>query len=238
MLRFLLIVMVLANVVFFSWSRGWLGSSALGDREPDRINFTYQPDAVRISPVISSSRCVESGPYSSAEIARAELALAGLAPVGTWTTQQQERQGLWVIYLGPFSDMNALSKKEPDLQRAKIPYEITPHQGELRLGFVLGRFTQIDQANQAHKTLIEESPTRNATIVNLVQPARFHVLRLEGPSEALTQRLTTLKTEVLKPFVACDADNNPLAHPGPMGRRVDAALANFYNTQPLPLNMA
>ncbi|MFN9748473.1 MAG: hypothetical protein ACK53K_05380 [Burkholderiales bacterium] len=207
-LRFLLIGMVFANVVFFSWSQGWLGSSVLGDREPERINFSYKPDAVRMTPVVSSISCFESGPYLSADVPRAELALAGIAPIGTWTTQRQERQGLWVIYLGPFPDMGALSKKEPDLQNAKISYEIIRDQSDLNLGFVLGRFAQIDQANEAQRKLAAQAPTRNATVVNLVQPASLDILRLEGPSQALAQRLMTLKTPALKPFTACDEEKS------------------------------
>ncbi len=195
--------MVVANVAFFSWSRGWLGSSSLGDREPDRANFSYQPDAVRVTPVISSAPCFESGPYSSSELAQAELALAGVAPVGAWVTQRQERKGLWVVYLGPFPDVDALSKKEPDLRRAKIAYEVIRDRGDLDIGFVLGRFARLEEANEALGKLADQASIRNATVVNLVQPASVHVVRVQGPSPALAQRLTTLEAGPLKPFAAC-----------------------------------
>jgi hypothetical protein len=53
MLRALVLVLALANVVFFAWSHGWLaavGMPAHGDREPERLQREVRPEALRVQP--------------------------------------------------------------------------------------------------------------------------------------------------------------------------------------------
>ena len=52
MLRLLVGLLLLANVVFYSWSHGWLdqfvGVRAQGDREPGRLALQVEPQRVRV----------------------------------------------------------------------------------------------------------------------------------------------------------------------------------------------
>jgi hypothetical protein len=54
MLRFFVLVLVLANAVFLAWSQGWLdevtGLRAIGDREPERLTRQVRPESIRILP--------------------------------------------------------------------------------------------------------------------------------------------------------------------------------------------
>lgn len=201
--------MVAANVAFFGWTRDWLGFGALGDREPDRMRFSYQPDAVEFTPVNStvtakdSAACLESGPYASAEVASAEVALATVAPAGLWASLRQERPGVWVVYLGPFPDNDSLARKEPEVKRTKVPFEVVRERGDLDFGFILGRFGRFEEANAALAKLSDQAALRSARVVNLVQPEAFHVLRVPAARPALAQRLALIKGGVLKPFGPC-----------------------------------
>lgn len=59
MLRALIVALLLANLVFFCWTRGWLdgvtGARATGDREPERLQHQFRPESVRILPAGAAS---------------------------------------------------------------------------------------------------------------------------------------------------------------------------------------
>lgn len=56
MLRLLVAALLLANLLFFAWSRGWLdqviGVPAQGDREPQRLASQVRPELVRLLPPV------------------------------------------------------------------------------------------------------------------------------------------------------------------------------------------
>lgn len=53
-LRWIVLALLLANVLFFAWSRGWLGPvmgyAPSGDRDPARLTQQLQPEVVRVLP--------------------------------------------------------------------------------------------------------------------------------------------------------------------------------------------
>ncbi|HEX7384031.1 MAG TPA: hypothetical protein VF291_06940 [Burkholderiaceae bacterium] len=86
-LRALALLLVLANLVFFVWSRGWLdgwtGTRAAGQSEPERLARQVRPQTLHVLPGAAgvaamagsalAGTCLEAGPFSAAE---AEAALA------------------------------------------------------------------------------------------------------------------------------------------------------------------
>ena len=63
MLRILLLVLVLANGLYFAWSQGALAAfgllpAAFSEREPQRLTQQVRPDALQIRPPASSSSAV------------------------------------------------------------------------------------------------------------------------------------------------------------------------------------
>lgn len=104
MLRALLAVLVVANLVFFAFTRGWLdgvvGVSALGDREPDRLSRQVRPQTIRLLPVGSAASaaavdaslpCYETPTFTAGDAAAVEAALAANLPAGAWTDSRGER---------------------------------------------------------------------------------------------------------------------------------------------------
>jgi hypothetical protein len=79
MLRGLVVLLVLANVAFFSWSRGWLApvwpAPRAGEREPERLAQQVRPQAVVVLTVAEAG--VAAAAVSSAAAAEA-AASAGL----------------------------------------------------------------------------------------------------------------------------------------------------------------
>ena len=62
MLRALVVLLLLANALWWAWSQGWLPASALpfpteaGQREPQRVAAQQRPDSVRILPSAEARR--------------------------------------------------------------------------------------------------------------------------------------------------------------------------------------
>lgn len=86
-LRALALLLVLANLGFFVWSRGWLdgliAARATGEHEPERLARQVRPQSVRVLPEAAgvaamkrpaaTGTCLEAGPFAAAD---AEAALA------------------------------------------------------------------------------------------------------------------------------------------------------------------
>ena len=104
MLRALLALLVIANLLFFAFSRGWLdgviGASSLGDREPERLAKQVRPQTIRLmpvgaaaspAPIDASLPCYETPTFTAGDAAAVEAALAANLPAGAWIDSRGER---------------------------------------------------------------------------------------------------------------------------------------------------
>ena len=69
MLRWLVLVLLLANAGYFAWSQHWLGSlgwAPVSESEPDRLRQQIEPEALRILPREGSSSPVAAADSSTA----------------------------------------------------------------------------------------------------------------------------------------------------------------------------
>mgnify|MGYP003575285932 CR=1 FL=1 len=101
MLRVLVLLLLLANAVFYGWTRGWLddvvGVRASGDREPGRLAKQVSPERVRV--VSPGARGTGAGTGSDARTATGATALATPVSAGTATAAAPAA----CIEVGPFS---------------------------------------------------------------------------------------------------------------------------------------
>ena len=103
MLRALVIVLLIANGVFFGWSRGWLdgiaGVRANGDREPERLNRQVHPERVMLlappgaAPLVPALFCVEAGPVATADAGAVDAALKARLSAGAWSDVRSDASG-------------------------------------------------------------------------------------------------------------------------------------------------
>jgi len=104
MLRALLALLIVANLLFFAFTRGWLdgvvGVSALGDREPERLARQVRPQTIRLLPVGAAASapaidasvpCYETPTFTASDAAAVEAALAASLPAGAWVDNRAER---------------------------------------------------------------------------------------------------------------------------------------------------
>ncbi len=147
MLKWLLLVLVAANLAFFAWTQGWVdnvaGVRASGDREPGRLAQQVRPESVVIlsASAVAAAKsaasaaaaasaaysanlaCLEAGPFTNAELAAAEATLTRLTPASTWSKVPVEVAGSWAVYMGPYAAADLRGKKEAELRRRGLKYE-------------------------------------------------------------------------------------------------------------------
>ena len=222
MLRLLVAALLIANLGFYAWSEGWLdnivGVRSIGDREPERMARQLHPELVRILPssdaasavtVASTASaqgtgaCVEAGPFSDAEVGTAQAAAKGALPGAGLSDVKTDKPGSWMIYMGRYADREALTKKEAELKRRKLPYEEVRNTAALAPGLSLGRF---DERNAAVNALNEfaQQGIRTARVVEIAPASSSHLLRIANADSALASQATALRLAALgKGFAPC-----------------------------------
>jgi hypothetical protein len=111
-MRYVVLLLIVANVLLFAWNRGWIGGGATvsdSAREPERLARQIAADRVQVvadvagaaaEPAATSASavpasasaaaseplaaaCLEAGPFDAASLEAAERSLGAL-PLGTW----------------------------------------------------------------------------------------------------------------------------------------------------------
>ena len=215
MLRALVVALILANLAFFGWTRGWLddvaGVRARGDREPERLARQVRPESVRILPASAANEpvaevltCLDAGPFSDAEFAAARALVQAAVPGGAWADVKVDLPGTWIVYMGKYADRNGLVKKEDELKRRNVAYEEVTGTAALAPGLSLGRFDEQAAADAALLQFTQQG-IRTARVVQTLAPKPSHHLRVEKADAALAARLAALSADALgKGFTACD----------------------------------
>lgn len=234
MLRWLVLALLLANALFFSWSQGWLspllGAAPGAAREPWRLQQQVRPETVRVLPPgaalpVSSAAsaasgaagaasaaialaCFESAPLEPAALEAAEQALASVLPPRGWIRAARDTLPQHAVVLGPLP-RDALPKKREELARLRLPAE------ELRLpndggaALALGRYESAAAAQAALEGFVQRG-VRTGRVVQLAGPGRETRLRVENATPAQAEALRALKAPGLGApgLVAC---GTPLA---------------------------
>ena len=102
MLRIVALLLLVANLLFFGFTRGWFdgmfGLSSIGDREPERIVNQVRASSVVLIPMAAPSGasaaarsgCLEAGPIAAADAAAAEAILKIVLAPGAWVDDRTE----------------------------------------------------------------------------------------------------------------------------------------------------
>jgi hypothetical protein len=147
--------------------------------------------------------CLEAGPFTDADVARAQTAAQKALSGAVVSDQKSVRPGVWLVYMGRYANQEALQKKEEELKRRKLQYTEVAGIPNLMPGLSLGRFTDRDAAAKAMDQFTELN-IHTAHIVQLVPATTVHLLRVETDDTALAKLAGTLKLGApAKGFSAC-----------------------------------
>lgn len=227
MLRALVLVLVLANALFFAWTRGWLAPVAEppqhGERNPERLAAQVRPESIGLlspraaSAALSAARaasmaagegeeCLEAGPFTAGDVAAAEALLvqAGLAST-QWVQREQPRAATWALVLGPFPNADAQRSRSDELRKLNIAAVVLAEPPGLKGSLQLARYDSREAAEAALPAWAERG-VRNARVATLAVAGTEQWLRFERSGSALREQLRSIKfTQTAATVVACGA---------------------------------
>ena len=209
MLRFLVLVLLLANGAYFAWSQGFLRTQGLGplqEGEPQRLAQQIQPEAVRIltpeetrrgraSAPADAPSCLQTGVLDEAHAAQVRAVATDVLPQGSWSLDPAVVPARWILYMGKYPDEQAVEKKKAELRNRRVSFQALDN-AALEPGLSLGSFASEAAANEA----LGELALRG------IRTARVLQERAEMPGQRL--RLPVLddgqrgRLEALRPALA------------------------------------
>jgi hypothetical protein len=211
MLRFFVILLLLANGAYFAWSRGYLvvlGVAPVSQSEPGRMQSQIKPDALRLlgtsevrrmevaaaappPPVPKPPECLQSTMLND-KLAKAVRTAAEGLPTGSWTLDSAEEPARWIVYMGKYNAPDVLAKKKSELRQLGVDYE--PLQiSSLEPGISLGGHSTQAQATRELADLNKRG-VRTAKVVQEKPAVKGQVLRLPAVDDALRGQLDGVRT--------------------------------------------
>lgn len=222
MLRILLLVLILANGLYFAWTQGLLrayGFAPAQQSEPQRLEQQINPDAIRVlnaaelksaqdqaQAVQTPAQCLLAGPFNDTQANALRAALEANLPTGMWQLDAVQLPERWIVYMGRYTDAAVLQKKQAELValHAKVEVVQTP---ALAMGLSLGAFESKGQAEEALASLNKRG-IRTAKVVLERALSTTTELRLPVATEALKKRLDELAPQLAgKALRRCEATN-------------------------------
>ena len=200
MLRFIVLLLLLANGLYFAWTEGWLrelGAGPAVQTEPQRMTQQLKPEALRIlspeearrvealaaAPTAPPPECLEAGLFDAKQSAALRETLEQRLPAGSWTLQASVQPPRWIAYMGKFANADAAAKKKAELKGRGVAFEPLRN-AALEPGISLGGYETQAKAEQALKELTQKG-VRTAKVVQEKPEQRGDLLRLGAVDEKL-----------------------------------------------------
>ncbi|MDI1260558.1 SPOR domain-containing protein [Aquabacterium sp.] len=147
--------------------------------------------------------CVEAGPFTATEQPQVEATLKPVLAANSWTTDTVAVPGVWLTYMGPYTDTDMLARKLTELRRIRgLNFEEIKTPTNLAPGLSLGRYGRLEDANAALNTL-KLRGIRTARVVTLRPAMEVQVVRVAQADINTQVALSALRLPQGKSFAAC-----------------------------------
>ena len=170
-MRALFLLLLLANLAFYAWSRYGPPADAA---DPAPLSRQIEPDKLKVIaphelPPVSAvkkqplaSTCVEWGSFTVADVPRAEKALEPLGLGARLAQRRTEEPAGWWVFIPSQASRQAAVKKAAELKDLGVEdYFIVQEEGEHRWALSLGVFRSEDAA-QARLAALRAQGVRSA----------------------------------------------------------------------------
>ncbi len=227
-MRVLVVVLVLANALYFAWSHGHLASygfAPVAQAEPQRLAQQIKPEQMRVvglddatkaqattvvtAPVATAvasaatgAECLQAGVFTQTQTAVLSAALTQALPAGSWALESAVVPARWIVYMGRYASLDAAIKKRGELRGLNVPSELVAG-APLAPGLSLGNFDTEAQAT-AELALLARRGVKTAGIRQERAELRGQRLKLPAVSAELRGQLDALKPQLAgKDLQAC-----------------------------------
>jgi hypothetical protein len=207
MLRSFVLLLLLANGVFFAWSQGYLaayGYAPAAPNEPQRLAQQIKPENIQLlqagdlQPLDAQAQteqapkvCLQAGPFDETQTEALRKLLEADLPSGAWQLDAVKQSAQWVIYMGKYASADLQAKKRAELVTLGLQAEPVSNPA-LAPGLSLGTFATQAAANVGLERL-KPKGLRTAKVVQAREEGVQTWLKLPSVSEVLQSKLDGLK---------------------------------------------
>ncbi len=208
MLRFFIVLLLLANCAYFAWTQGHLadlGFAPISQSEPARIRAQIKPEAMRLlntteagrvevavaAPAAQPTECLESTLLDERTATAVRNASSAL-PEGSWAMSAAVEPGRWIVYMGKYPSADVMAKKRAELRQLSVNMEALQNK-TLEPGISLGGHPSQAEAAKVLDELSKRG-VRTAKVVQEKAPTKGQILRLAQTDDALRAQLAPIKT--------------------------------------------
>jgi hypothetical protein len=206
-MRALFLVLVLANLAFYAWSR-YGGTGDAPDVAP--LSRQIQPEKLKVispadlPPPVSAAKkpsaltlaCMEWGSFTVADAPRAEQALESLGLGARLAQRRSEEQAGWWVFIPPQANRQSALRKAAELKQLGVEdYFVVQEDGAYRWALSLGVFRS-EEAAQARLAALRGQGVRSARVGarDTVVPKVW--LQVKGVDAPLQARLKEIARQI------------------------------------------
>lgn len=205
MLRLLVLLLLLANGLYYAWSHDLLrayGFAPLQQSEPQRMAQQIRPEAVRVLPAdeaqateaaVKGGECLQAGVFDDNQATVLRQAAQTALPAGSWVLEPAVEPARWIIYMGKYPDAQALARKRAELValNLNLRFEALSNPA-LEFGLSLGAFESEARA-QADLAALSQRGVHTARVVQERGEQRGSMFRIPVLDDAVRAHLEELK---------------------------------------------
>ena len=222
MLRLIVLLLVLANAGYYAFSHGLLaayGFAPATQSEPQRLAQQIKPEALRVltplearqfqsapptSPTAASSttECLQVGLFNEEQTVVLKERLVSALPAGSWALQAVLEPARWMVYMGKYSSLDAVTKKQAELRGMGVSF-VALSNAALQPGLSLGSFkTQAEADTELAR--IAKKGVKTAKVIQDPAEQRGQRLKLPAVDAALRSQLDAIQPQLAgKAFQSC-----------------------------------
>ena len=143
----------------------------------------------------AGTQCLQAGLFTELQTTALRTALQSALPAGSWVLESSVEPARWMVYMGKYSDPEALDKKRNELRQRSVSFEPLNNPA-LEPGLSLGSFLSQDDAN-AELARIAIRGVKTARVIQSRPEVRGQKLRLAAVDASLRAQLDSLKPRLL-----------------------------------------
>ncbi|MGQ2980947.1 MAG: SPOR domain-containing protein [Polaromonas sp.] len=218
MLRLAVLLLVLANAAYWAWSQGLLADYGLApavQTEPQRLATQIRPEAIRLltpdearqieagprsgasgatAGAAPASECLQAGLFNEEQTATLRGALEATLPPGSWQLESSVEPARWIVYMGKYSNEEALAKKRAELRQLGVAFRPVTNPA-LAPGLALASFPAEADAER-ELARIATKGVRTARVTQERAELRGQILKLAAVDDALRAQLDAVKPQL------------------------------------------
>lgn len=215
MLRWVVVLLVVANALTWAYQNGHLqslGWAPTDPREPERLAAQVSPNKLewRVagiergvpsqaateatadpSPAAEPTSCWQASGYAANQVDGLKQVLAEPGVPSGWALEDNVLPARWVVYLGKFGNTDALQRRKAELRQAKVEFRDV-NNPSLQPGLALGTFSSEEAAQQALQDVLKAG-VRGAKVAQERSETRTYTLKWPALTVTDRERLNPLK---------------------------------------------